>query len=100
MRACWSKRGSNSLTFASEFENEPAQEREVDEPQAIIVAVAAGNCKGVLCPLRVLGKQRVDSVYEDCRCASQKDDRLRSFGEPESSISRVAPMVAIVQIDP
>jgi hypothetical protein len=66
----------------------------------IIVAVAARNCKGVLCPLRVLGKQRVDSVYEDCRCASQKDDRLRSFGEPESSISRVAPMVAIVQIDP
>jgi hypothetical protein len=53
-----------------------------------------------LSPKRVLGKQRVDSVYEDCRCASQKDDRLRSFGEPESSLSRVAPMVAIVQIDP
>jgi hypothetical protein len=98
--AGWSKRGSNSLTFASEFENEPAQEREVDEPQAIIVAVAARNCEGVLCLIRVLGKQRVDSVYEDGRCAAQKDDRLRPFGDRESSISRVAPIAAIVQNDP
>jgi hypothetical protein len=48
----------------------------------------------------VLGKQRVDSVYEDCRCASQKDDRLRPFAEHDSSISCVAPIAATVQIDP
>jgi hypothetical protein len=42
--------------------NERIQEREVDEPQAIIAAVAARNYKGTLCRIRMLREQRDDPI--------------------------------------
>jgi hypothetical protein len=41
---------------------EANSEREVDEPQAIIAAVAAGNYKGTLCRIRMLREQRDDPI--------------------------------------
>jgi hypothetical protein len=56
------ERGSHSVIFASRGLNERIQEREVDEPQAIIAAVAARNYRGTLCRIRMLREQPDDPI--------------------------------------